>query len=937
MSQAVHARHYLWAIDRFGVVSRCNRAARKWTPVAAAPPSATALALWPTADRVLVASAHGTITVCDAGTGEQLFDGHACEGRVTALFLDEGENALFVGSESGMVTRLELSTLAFVAVLGDDRLGHAASVRSFSRADEFLFSGGDDASIFVWNVVENVGVRQISMTTSAVTALLFVDRFLWVGEADGTVQVLDIYGEDSDRISCVVRKRAHKAPVAFLTAVGTAELWSASAAGMHLDDENVQEDASVDDSIAVWDLNNCALLRRQAALPKCGLLGLLVRNLTSFEKVTLAVVDNSLACTEITVNVHGGITPEGVAAMQKQSAEILAGMERELGQARDEIKFLQDSMTASANGVMSRPEKEPSPNRTPPRLGQPPTTGLPCPPTPVEGFHTSLRQTLARADDELAGALETSEAACSVCARLGKTGLVDARGVQRAANEVSSSINMLKLTERDPRTPGPTSTPLAPTPGLVRAGSSRLSERDFETVRQERDVLAEDLTALQRDSEKTVAGLEELLAVRVARCRGLEEDLERATVEAGALEAAEARVRELELLVRQQLQHIESTVRSFEPRMNEHVETAYTRMTADRDEIEALKAAKAELEVQLADLRQQGERAAGSTELQRVEVDRLRADAKAAEEEVRLLRADKEDFSAEISLLRKAATAHNAELDLTKRALSNLRQAVDEMQKEIERHEKESAERDLTEKKHAEVLDKARARIGELDGELEKAREEGRVGEVKMSETVKELEASLASSKREVARLARESGSTFKRNRALENEVADKSREAEESANALSEANADRDAIAAERDALAAELAALRSASAAGPVTPSLPPASRAEARRSTPVVGAGWSIQGVADTELRDALEAAAESTRCTQEVVKELAVTAKAYKKAAAFHAQSQAGVFAILKRVNTLSKRKSVSGAQLAPVVDGLLAVLYKGPAKREAAGK
>ena len=62
---------------------------------------------------------------------------------------------------------------------------------------------------------------------------------------------------------------------------------------------------------------------------------------------------------------------------------------------------------------------------------------------------------------------------------------------------------------------------------------------------------------------------------------------------------------------------------------------------------------------------------------------------------------------------------------------------------------------------------------------------------------------------------------------------------------------------------------------------------------------------------------------------MVKELASTANAYKKAASYHVQSQAAIYAILKRVRQLSKRKTVNGTTLAPVVDALLQTMYINP--------
>eukprot|EP00171_Calliarthron_tuberculosum_P010228 IDg10228t1 len=216
MVRAVLGKHFLWAIDGQDRLCVSNAAARKWDVQHSAPAEPTALATFAAGARVLVGSARGTVTVYDAMTATIVAEGHATQDSVTALHVAEAENALFVGTSVGSIVRLNLRTLDFVAALDQDGMGHTDAVLSFTTVNEFLFSGGADASIFVWHLENNCGYREISMASAPVTALCFVDKYLWIGEGDGTVRVLDIYGEDDAGISCIVRKRAHLGPVRFL-------------------------------------------------------------------------------------------------------------------------------------------------------------------------------------------------------------------------------------------------------------------------------------------------------------------------------------------------------------------------------------------------------------------------------------------------------------------------------------------------------------------------------------------------------------------------------------------------------------------------------------------------------------------------------------------------------------------------------------------------
>lgn len=955
MVRAVLGKHFVWAIDKHDRVCVSNASRRKWDALRDAPPQPTALAICALGTRVLVGSARGTVTIYDATTCAKVAEGHAAQDSVTALHVAESEGALFVGTAAGSIVRLDLRTLDFVAALDQDGMGHAGAVLSFATVNEFLISGGTDAAIFVWHLETNSGYREISMATAAVTALRFVDRYLWVGEGDGTVRVLDIYGEDDAGIACVVRKRAHTGPVRFLECVGASEIWSAPSV-----DDGVAQDEG--DAIAVWDVRDCILMRREAALPRAGLLALLARERELFERVGLSVVDASLRCTELAVEVEGSGASETPHAY---SQELMANMEAEVSRVTGELKFLKAICTCSPdvmkNGSNSLAEAPVSPSDVNmPRRSR--ANG--------HGPLSDIFKALGRAETALNVLLTQPKKPCVTCARMGRQGMVDVGGVVRAAEGVAAAVNMVNLLElpsmsRSDVFGGGTAASLAALPyndedddrvslfrtsSVSRAGSLEVADvtrKDFEVIVQERDVLAQDLQNLQQDSENTVSGLEKLLEVRAKRIRTLEQDLEKASLDAAGYEVTKRRCAELEQLTRQQVQHIEKTVKSFEPRLNEHVEHAYSRMAADRDQLNALQDTKADLESQLGLARAKIAELERENGDQRSYINTLTYDTEQATREIDELRADAEDNAHEISSLRVAVTTHNSELELTRSANTKLRDALNDIKSQMQQSEvhadqsRGSHERVLKLLKEAnQRLDRQKAEIDEMrDAEKQRgavAAEDVEKGEEHAVE-LEQLKTSLATSQRELAKLTRESISINKSNRVLEIELSELKRELLQRDSIVEKLQSDNHALMADEEARKTQ------ETHAAPGTCVIctggiqerPPRKRgmlSKCNDAFSVVNSSWQISGTReDKELRDALEAAAESTRCTQEVVKELASTAKAYKKAAAYHAQSQAAIFAILKRMRQLSKRKMVNGAQLGPVVDGLLQVLYLNPSE------
>lgn len=212
------------------------------------------------------------------------------------------ENALFVGLCDGSVVRMHLTSLAFDCMLGCG-VEHSAAVNALEADDQFLYSGGEDAVILVWDLKEANAVREISMPTAPINSLLRIDACLWVGLHDGTVQVFDIIGDDANGIECISDKRPHAAQVHSLVRVGLNEVWSVHVA--HRKELLAETQTS---NVAVWDTRDFSYEMFKTLYPSDVTSATVVQRVP-YEDIAVLTLTNSLRSHLTRKSVRGMLLP----------------------------------------------------------------------------------------------------------------------------------------------------------------------------------------------------------------------------------------------------------------------------------------------------------------------------------------------------------------------------------------------------------------------------------------------------------------------------------------------------------------------------------------------------------------------------------------------------------------------------------------------------
>lgn len=337
MSRAVHASGRVWAVARDGSLRHADASTTPdWQD--AAPLSSPVVALAACDDRVSVYAAcrDGSLHLFHAQNAALVLSSPAPLHDVPLCILPlPMENALFVGLQDGAVVRCHLASLAFDCMLGCG-VEHKDAVNALDADDQYLYSGGEDAVVLVWDLREANAVREISMPSAAVRSLLRVDVALWVGLANGSVEVFDIFGDDTNGIERIANKTPHAGPVTDLVKIGEAEVWSLSGAPHHA--EIPLDEAP---SLAVWDTKDLSFAITDS-LQERDLMSVTIVDRMSFEEVTVLALTNSLGPHFISKTVRGSLEAPSEEDSENYDP-FVSDLQSRLVQANEELHIIKSS------------------------------------------------------------------------------------------------------------------------------------------------------------------------------------------------------------------------------------------------------------------------------------------------------------------------------------------------------------------------------------------------------------------------------------------------------------------------------------------------------------------------------------------------------------------------------------------------------------------
>ena len=236
-------------------------------------------------------------------------------------------------------------SLQFDCILGCG-VEHKAPITAIERDQQYVFSASRDGVILVWDPKEGNAVREMSMTSSPISSMLRVDNALWVGSSLGTVEIYDIFGDDTNGIECLSNTKPHHGPVTQLLRIGTSEVWSVS--GSALPHPNPRPS---NESIAIWDTTDFACIPSHH-FHSSGLMTVAVVERKPLEDVSVLALTNTLEPQKVNTMVHGIIVQEK-SDDEDSMDELVSDLENKLVQANEEIQRLRT--------VSKQPQSQPSP------------------------------------------------------------------------------------------------------------------------------------------------------------------------------------------------------------------------------------------------------------------------------------------------------------------------------------------------------------------------------------------------------------------------------------------------------------------------------------------------------------------------------------------------------------------------------------------------
>ncbi|CAN8069745.1 unnamed protein product [Agarophyton chilense] len=309
----------------------------EWHTITDLPAPPAALTACEEANFVYAACVDGSIHAFDPESGEirqsspsRLHETPLC---LLPLWM---ENSLFIGFNDGAVVRLFLSTLAFDCMLGNG-VEHSAAVHALDADERFLYSGGEDATVLVWDLREVNAVREISIPSAPIRSLLRVGICLWVGLVNGKVEVFDIFGESTNGIECISQKQPHTTPVIDLLKVGEHEVWSLAYPSSSAELSPTQE-SSDHSNVIFWDTRDFSY-KTSDLFSAEDIFSVTILERKPFEEISVMVISEREGPQVVSTEVQGLTANEAV-----ESTEVrITDLEQQLADANDEIAALRTS------------------------------------------------------------------------------------------------------------------------------------------------------------------------------------------------------------------------------------------------------------------------------------------------------------------------------------------------------------------------------------------------------------------------------------------------------------------------------------------------------------------------------------------------------------------------------------------------------------------
>lgn len=363
MPLSVHLSGHLWAIAPDGTLFYTAATNPLWRPISLSNAAIT-LASSEFVPIVFVACDDGSIHAFNPVTAELLGSSPTpLHSRPLCLLPVPSENALFAGLYDGAVVRVHLPSLAFDCMLGCG-VEHTSSVYALASDNHYLFSAGDDGIVLVWDIKELTTVRDFSVSCSPIRSLLRVNFVLWMGLKNGSVQVLEIFGDDLNGVSKVSEKHPHTRPVTSLVQVGDSSVWSVEEIPAV-----ISPNAPFQSHVAIWDTRDFSFVMADD-LDDMLIRSVAVVNTFPYQRVTVAALSTDLAAKLVVREIVA--SPKSRSMADPSHELYVAELENQLAQANEHIRFLN---TASI-GTSAVPDnafgpacidniQSPSPNRAP--------------------------------------------------------------------------------------------------------------------------------------------------------------------------------------------------------------------------------------------------------------------------------------------------------------------------------------------------------------------------------------------------------------------------------------------------------------------------------------------------------------------------------------------------------------------------------------------
>lgn len=319
MPLSAHINGYLWAISAEGAVFFTPSTSPAWQCLSL-PSTTTTLAASEALDLLFIACDDGSLHAIQASSGNLVRSSATpLHSRPLCLVVVASEQALFAGLSDGAVVRIHLPSLAFDCMLGCG-VEHSSAVHALAVDNHYLYSAGDDTVVLVWDLKDLTTVRDFSVSSVAIRSLLRIGFVLWLGLHNGTVQVIEIFGDDLNGVTNVSAKRPHNSPVIDLVQVGQTQVWSLeqAAVGMpssslsHPSDNLIDTDTILNSNnnsnvrtranVAVWDIHDFTY-RLSDEVDDVFVRSLAIVQSEPFHRVTVAALSPDLSAQLVVSNV----------------------------------------------------------------------------------------------------------------------------------------------------------------------------------------------------------------------------------------------------------------------------------------------------------------------------------------------------------------------------------------------------------------------------------------------------------------------------------------------------------------------------------------------------------------------------------------------------------------------------------------------------------